>query len=225
MANERTFTFDKDDQFNRRPFADFLYRLIRDHRGYRRSDEFSSYAIALNATYGAGKTQFLRMFQSYIRERQELNVAYYNAWQHDLYGDALTPMIHAVMADDLFCAAADAHDAQVRSKAVKAAAKKILFGVGHAVLGRVLGTDLGGLLKEAANAAQTAAEAGEKDPYASFHASVEELKQALSAAAAEAPLLFIIDELDRCNPAFAVQTLEVAKHLMDAEGRSLPLCP
>ena len=32
------------------------------------------------------------------------------------------------------------------------------------------------------------------------------------------PLILIIDELDRCNPAFAIKTLEVTKHLLNIEN-------
>ncbi len=36
----------------------------------------------------------------------------------------------------------------------------------------------------------------------------------------EAPLVIIIDELDRCKPSFAIRTLEIVKHIFDVPGVS-----
>ena len=45
-----------------------------------------------------------------------------------------------------------------------------------------------------------------------FHDSLEGMAKALSDKT-EHPLIVVIDELDRCRPTYAVELLEVAKHL------------
>ena len=57
--------------------------------------------------------------------------------------------------------------------------------------------------------------------YLEKRAAKEELKQHLANLATEGrgdtdqPLLFIIDELDRCRPTFAIELLERVKHIFD----------
>ncbi len=61
-------------------------------------------------------------------------------------------------------------------------------------------------------------EAPEPDAYDVRMKCISELQKGLEIATEDAPLIFIIDELDRCNPSFAIKTLEVAKHLLDVKN-------
>lgn len=54
--------------------------------------------------------------------------------------------------------------------------------------------------------------------YSQLKKSMEEMKDALQKATYNSPLIFIVDELDRCSPTFAIKTLEVIKHLLNVEG-------
>ena len=55
--------------------------------------------------------------------------------------------------------------------------------------------------------------------YAQFRDAINELKKNLSGAVqAKGKLVIIIDELDRCKPTFAVQTLEIVKHLFNVSN-------
>ena len=55
--------------------------------------------------------------------------------------------------------------------------------------------------------------------YSAFKGAIRLLKMYLSKVVKrEKKLIIIIDELDRCKPTFAVQTLEIVKHLFNVEG-------
>ena len=71
----------------------------------------------------------------------------------------------------------------------------------------------------------------DKLAFSSFHHSLSELASGLSCQASEAsgadrskgiivPLVFIIDELDRCKPSFALEVLEKIKHFFFVPGVS-----
>ena len=52
-----------------------------------------------------------------------------------------------------------------------------------------------------------------KDSVEKFRAALEDMAETLSKASDNRPLIVMIDELDRCRPSYAVELLEVAKHL------------
>jgi KAP-like P-loop domain-containing protein len=53
---------------------------------------------------------------------------------------------------------------------------------------------------------------------AELKASLESLVRALDEEALKAPIVIIIDELDRCRPTYAIKLLEEIKHLFDVPG-------
>lgn len=69
----------------------------------------------------------------------------------------------------------------------------------------------------------------DKQAFAAFRESIEDLSSSLAKAAGDAEerkpevsphdrVVFIIDELDRCKPPFALSILEIIKHLFAVEG-------
>lgn len=56
------------------------------------------------------------------------------------------------------------------------------------------------------------------DQYADAQENLDALKNVIAMAAAQRPILFFIDELDRCRPDFALSILELVKHVFDIPG-------
>ena len=89
----------EEDIFNRKPLADKIADLISisEEKGMR--DE--SFVIALNASWGNGKTTFVKKLIDEITKPKEeiyirLNAVpiYYNAWEEDDYGNAFESLIY-----------------------------------------------------------------------------------------------------------------------------------
>ncbi len=102
MGEEKGFI---EDIFNRKPLADKIVDLINisEEKGMR--DE--SFVIALNASWGNGKTTFVNKLIDEIKgingPKEEiyskLNAIpiYYNAWEEDDYGNAFESLIYRIV--------------------------------------------------------------------------------------------------------------------------------
>ena len=176
------------------------------------------YVLAVDAPWGAGKTVFLQMLEAVCKQR-EIPTVFFNAWEADFHSDALAAMIGEVGEQ------IQPQPKGELSEAVKQAGQKVLSRRG-------LWGMLKGALKSAGSAAGLAPiqeamlESLRKfDPaaeYREYRGALKEFKESLEAyvdvARSGKPLVFFVDELDRCRPVFAVEVLEKIKHIFDAEG-------
>ena len=223
MTEQKQYTFDEHDQLSRKQFAEFLLHLMKNHNDYRRDpDDSGSYTIAIDGIYGSGKTRFLQMFQSYLCEMQAgYSILYYDAWEHDIFNDALSSFVYQISHDDMFVDAQENEELEQRKESLHniakialnaiaaAGAKKILGGAGEEVIDQIRDTLAGKITTDCENKSLMSS-----TPYEVRRDALNKLTDALAAYTSTYPLLIIIDELDRCAPDFAVQTFEIAKHLL-----------
>lgn len=171
--------------------------------------------IALDAPYGAGKTTFLRMWAQNLRN-EGFRVAEFNAWTSDFDGKPFSALAAQIVA------AIDADSSDSVAK-VKAALSKFMeyapqIAISLASMG--IGIDDGGVgLNASVNAGNFLKSLFDKRQ--EKEASIQDIRNALSeytASAEKGRLVVLIDELDRCRPTYAIETLEVAKHIFNADG-------
>lgn len=173
----------------------------------------SGCVISLDGVWGTGKTTFVKMWQQQLKNK-EFSTIYFNAWEHDYMSDPLVALIgelHKLSTNDKL---------KVSFAKVVAEAGKIFSGMlpalGKAIAKKYMGEEatdvIGDVLSETKNIFQQ-----ELDKYKEECDSIETFRHSLADYAAdlapEKPLVFIVDELDRCNPTFAVKVLERIKHL------------
>ncbi|MBR9971884.1 KAP family P-loop NTPase fold protein [Magnetospirillum sulfuroxidans] len=223
--------FDQADLFQRQEFGDRLTRLIHalEHPA----------VLLLDAPWGAGKTTFVKMWEGSLRQ-QKIPAIHFDAFASDYMADPFT----ALAGEVLDLAKQHQSDAskvdEFRQKAwavTKVLARHGLrIGVKVATQGLV---DIGGsddakagekaivdgvtdaadalLLKRLENHAE------ERASFAAFRETLAELTTTLAPAdqpegERRPPLVFVIDELDRCRPTFALSLLETVKHFFDVDG-------
>lgn len=180
-----------DDLLNLKSIAETLSDII--------SKTKDPFVYSINSPYGTGKTFFLRRLHCLLEQKQCLVVSY-NAWESDFYSDPISALLGEL---------SDQIDYKKFKKLKKPAVslKSIALGLSVGLPG-TLGVSVG-----------TVAEDTQKEyvTYQKHKKRKEKFIEALKNFTEElpSPLVFIIDELDRCRPDYAIQTLEIIKHFFN----------
>lgn len=180
--------------------------------------------IAIDAPWGEGKTWFGKNWAADLKV-QEHKVVFIDAFQQDYIEDPfllIAAEISSVLDDGQGSAT------ELRKKAV--GVMRAILPVGTKALINLAGrmafgsANLSDEFKDAAEAAQDGvADAAEKwmekklEDYANEKTSLDNFRIALTefAAKQDKPVVVFIDELDRCNPVFAVRLIERIKHFFE----------
>jgi hypothetical protein len=175
--------------------------------------------IALDGGWGSGKSHFLKLWTG--AHRKELNgkarIIYFDAFEHDYLDDPLISLVARLTTKDA--------ETTWGSKAVKAIKKAALplarlslrVGAAAATAGvtEIAGPVTDAVVTKAGEATQASIDAFWKRETGRI-AAMQQFRDALTALTEEgdAPqkIVFIIDELDRCRPDYALTLLEIVKH-------------
>lgn len=171
--------------------------------------------IALDDKWGSGKTYFLkRWVTAHAKENggQAVTV-YFDAFESDYLSDPLVAITTAV--SDRIPERAKSTVKKWRTVASKLAKPAFGIALSMATLGAKQYLDeIGDVIADAASAeARDAAgqlwdaEKDRKDAMETFKKLLMELTES-----AEAQIIIVVDELDRCRPDYALSVLEVIKH-------------
>ena len=164
-------------------------------------------SISLHGQWGIGKTFLLRRWQKTL-ELDGYQAIYFNAWEDDFCDDPLLAMIGHLAG----------HFEENRFKELARTVAEIALPLIKENLLGVLKATTGVTIK------LDQQEQGGKTPldaYLEQRATKDQLKSQLAQLSEEVargtghPLVFIVDELDRCRPTFAIELLEKVKHIFD----------
>ena len=210
------------DYLDRKKYADFLYTLISNSDKYKRAEGESAYVIALDSPWGTGKTYFLSLFEKWAHEEKKMQVIHYSAWENDFWDNAFLPLLYAIYKND-----------RNRIKEIKEEGKKYAADILHLALRLTReagfkkleeavgekGIDIIRDCMDHVEEEQADAISIVFKEYEDFKSAYETVRKMLHGNESdETKLLIVVDELDRCRPDFAVQTLEVVKHLFNVDG-------
>lgn len=198
-------------KLNRQPYAEILTNIVESYP--------DGFVLAINNEWGTGKTTFVKMWQKHLINKG-FNTIYFNAWENDF---TQNPIV-AIMSELKSLTNASTKElyqsilqkGAVLSKhilpaLIKALSKKyfidtdiVVDTIENSVTGAV--EILEDEIKEYVNKKQTIKE---------FR---EELEKFVEGMNNNKPLVFIIDELDRCRPSYSVELLEQMKHFFAVNG-------
>jgi len=178
------------------------------------------FVLAINNEWGTGKTTFVKMWQKHL-ETQEFSTVYFNAWENDFDSNPLV----AIMSELQTLSNSD-NKAIFKSVVEKGAVlvKNVVPALAKSLLKKYV-VDIDDIaIDTIENTTKGATEILEEEikEYTKKKKTIiefrEELEKFVLKSANEKPLIFIIDELDRCRPTYAVEVLEQLKHFFSVSG-------
>lgn len=191
-------------KLNREKYSAVLTGIINSY--------FDGFVLAINNKWGTGKTTFIKMWEQDLKDKKYQTV-YFNAWENDFENNPLVALM-----GELKTLTKKETEPEFKKALKKAAvlSKHIVPIVAQAVAEKYINTKE---IKDAiVSVTEGLADVFENDvnEYAEKKKSIQEFRQNLSKFIADTndgkPLIFIIDELDRCRPNYAVSILEQIKH-------------
>ena len=200
----------KGDLLDRGEAADTLTHLVGNLKG--------PCVIAVDAAWGFGKTTFLRMWAQHLRN-QGFPVVEFNAWETDFAEDPFltlsTELTEGLQSNETNLAGETIEKLKGASQEVLrwVVPSAIRFAASQVPLvGSPLAEAAGSFAEERLSRHSEARTSIER-----FRGVLQDMAAELSEANDNRPLMVMIDELDRCRPSYAVELLEVAKHLFSAD--------
>ena len=187
-----------DDVLDREQLAARLTNLIRN--------QSAPFTFSIHGNWGTGKTFLLKRWQKDL-EVQGFKAIYFNAWEDGFCDDPLLAILGQM--SEYF-----------KEDGLKALARR----AAEAAVPLIRENALGVLKATTGVTLKVNQDQGEKaflEAYLEQRSTKAKLKKRLAKMSAKVvdetkhPMVFIIDELDRCRPTFAIELLERVKHIFD----------
>lgn len=203
------------------PFANC--KLDRKQYALVLTDIVNTYAdgfvLAINNEWGAGKTTFVKMLKQHLVD-EGFETIYFNAWENDFDKNPLV----ALMSEMAVLAESTETEEVFKSVVEKGAVlmKNVAPAILKAIAKRYVDTDA--IIDAIENTTEGVTEIFEDEIklYANKKKTIvefrKELEKFVDQANSDKPLVFMIDELDRCRPDYAVELLEQVKHFFSVPG-------
>ena len=183
--------------------------------------------MAVDAGWGMGKTTFLKMWAQHLRN-ERFPVVEFNAWETDFAQDPFVALYSEITGGLSGLPGASGRIDELRAaagvvfRALPAAAARVaVAAVPYA------GSQLVDELSPRPPTAREAVAESYQEAKTALRDFREQLGQIATAIAQEndnAPLVVMIDELDRCRPTYAIELLEAAKHLFSVDHIVFVVC-
>lgn len=220
----------KLDILNRGEFVEQLLNLINNI-----SDSRASVCFAINGVWGSGKSFVLDILQEELEKIQSEStmtdrffVIRYNCWKYDYYEEPLIAIVSSLLSsiDEKIRLFPDPKKTREVQGVLKATGE-VLLSIGSIALKNKAGVDIQQayeIIKTGKNdGAEAYAKESKYDIYFSFKKVMEKLSGVLQKLAEEQTVIFLVDELDRCLPEYAVKVLERLHHLMEEKNNIITI--
>ena len=209
----------QDDPFqnyllDRKPSIENLTDLLGTVRG--------PCVLALDSKWGGGKTTFLRMWTAHVR-KEGYFVADFNAWETDHSSDPFVAL-SSTLQKQFQASTSDGRG--VNFKRLAEDAKKVALSAAPIMAGVAATAAFGSGAWATEAVSQLTSYTGDRlEEYRKGQEAIDNFRATLGKETLRISnnqyngrsLFIMIDELDRCRPFYAIELLEVAKHLFSVD--------
>lgn len=207
----------EEDKLGRKPAVEAVSNIL--------SSSTEPLVMSVCAPWGYGKSTFLRMLEAHLSS-QGVKIVSFNAWESDFIEDPFVALLGDTEAQLSLLQGGSSRAVQSKfDKAKRYGGKIMRAAIPAAVrIGTAGAVNFDDLTEAAiADAAekftkdQIEAYSEAKTSITSFRRELSDIAQSLYGVDSHLPLVFVIDELDRCRPTHAVRMLEIVKHFFSIE--------
>ncbi len=200
--------YTENDKLERTEFIDTLEKIID-----KKFNDRDGFSFAIDGKWGCGKTFIVNMLEE--RLKNKYLVIKYNCWKYDYYEEPVMAIM-SVIADALNKIAAENNPPRFVNKDTFKNIAKFLIGTGAKLFEAATNIDLKSILelgKEVINDEYKEAISKDFDSKDTLTKAIDIIHMALCLAHSDKRVLFIVDELDRCLPEYAIKVLERLHHV------------
>lgn len=224
-GEEKTIVLEKDtypeDLLSRQAFVDKMIDVTEIIASNKKN-----ICYALNGRWGVGKSFVLDMFERYVKEEQSEETAlnkyflfHYNCWEYDYYEEPLVAIVSSMLDEIEKQENLLSDKAKARIKSALKIIGKGLLAKGSQLIEEKTGINIEKVafaIKDENDALMKELEGKNKfDSNFNFKKTLEAMKETVKALSKEKTLIFVVDELDRCLPEYAIKVLERLHHVFD----------
>ena len=206
--------------------------MLINSENYKRISDSESMVIAIDSSWGTGKTTFLDMWKEKLEKNEEdFAVIKYNAWKNDFVEEPLESIIYNIIQHKMFYIDKEKSAFKESTKEILKCVEKIIKAYIKNKVRNSIGEEVvdavGDIVETISEGTENIAEISQKgmaeissfyEEYENYNNAVNLIKKLLAKAAEKIKIVVIIDELDRCKPLFAIKLLENIKHILDAKN-------
>lgn len=197
------------DYLYRQPFINLLKNIIANQSATK-----TGYSVAIDGEWGSGKTWVLNELESQLDKKYL--VFHYNAWENDYYEEPLVAIL-SVMIEKLNLIS---KQKSFYESSVDELLKETISDLGILVSGivkTVVKIDIDksikskkGLFKRIKQGTKIINEINDMIP---LQKTLEKISKVITDLSEKFEIIFIVDELDRCLPEYAIKVLERLHHV------------
>lgn len=200
----------KNDKLQRKDSIEDLSKLIVSNT--------EPLVLSINASWGSGKTTFVKLWQIYLKKECNVNSIYFSAWEDDFSKEPLISILGEMnnYIENNF--GVNTAVPKGFKKALNISVKILKRGIPIAIKGATAGLiDAPQIVEDTISAiseesVKTLIEnySNDKNVLVEFKKTIEKV---LTEMDEEKPFIIFIDELDRCRPIYSIELLERIKHV------------
>ena len=197
------------DHLSRQPFIDLLKNIIANQSATK-----TGYSIAIDGEWGSGKTWILNELESQL-DKNYL-VFHYNAWENDYYEEPLVAILSVMIEKLNSISKQKSFYESTVDELLKEAASDLGILV-SGIVKTVVKIDIDksikskkGLFKRIKQGTKINNEINDMVP---LQKTLEKISKVITDLSEKFEIIFIVDELDRCLPEYAIKVLERLHHV------------